>query len=233
MFGWRSISSLRSAAQTEKTTANRAVFRNEAPERHSTPQMMATITTLAQSDADMAVEGRVLNGAKPVASADEMPAAMPMAPPTDAVRLNPISARAAANAPAAPATAASVERGGKTTAAGARVRRSNITPSSRGSEGPGTSVRDARMAMTAPRLSGRAGMVTVRWLKSGPAGASRAGLHRHRTRAPGCPLAPACRLEPAHRGSIQRADRDLAAAGPLLGSLHANVRPDALSRSGG
>ena len=50
--------------------------------------------------------------------------------------------------------------GGSTIPSGVKVSESSITPSARGSEGPGTNVDDARIEMASPWRSGRAGIAT-------------------------------------------------------------------------
>ena len=78
--------------------------------------------------------------------------------------VTPSSATAAPSAADASADAGKRRRGGRTIPFGVSVSASSITPSARGSDGPGTNVDDARIESASPCCAGRAGIGT--WTSS-------------------------------------------------------------------
>ena len=80
--------------------------------------------------------------------------------PTADAGVTPSSATAAPSAADASATPVSADRGGRTIPFGVSVTESSITPRTRGSDGPGTNVDDARMEIARPSVAGRDGIGT-------------------------------------------------------------------------
>ncbi len=137
-----------------KAIANFAVFRKGSPRRQRTIAARRAVTLPVQIVVRATTSAKSVYGPNPRAMSAASATLNRSAVPTAEAGVTPSSATAAPTAADASATPVSAERGGMTIPFGVSVSESSITPSARGSDGPGTKVEEARMEIASPCLRG-------------------------------------------------------------------------------
>ncbi len=231
MSGCSSTSSSSRRTTPLNAIANFAVFLNGCPRVHRATAVSTAVATPIQSAQRAAACAKSVYGPKPRATSDASAALSRTADPTAVPAVTPSSAIAAAAAADASATPAIARPGGSTTPPGVSVSRSIMTPSLRGSPGPGTNVDDDRIEIVTP-LCARAAIGTRTSAKSRAEACVSTGTPSTKNARSGC--GPVARAPRTLRSSVQSTCRSMSSSTIVIASLvQANVRPLPSSRSAG